>query len=70
MAVPATILGPNIGQSTWAHNPAKEQRLPMYQLNLLREEMEKRLGVINVTLQGGYGYSDLPYTGMSVMGFS
>jgi microcystin degradation protein MlrC len=61
------IIGPNIGQSSWAHNPLEEQRLPMYQLNLLRAEMEKMPGVINVTLQGGYGYSDLPYTGMSVI---
>jgi len=61
------IIGPNIGQSTWNHNPDEEQRLPLYHLNLLREEMEKTPGVVNVTIQGGYGYSDLDYTGMSVI---
>ncbi len=61
------IIGPNIGQSTWAHNPEEERRLPLYQLNGLREEMERTPGVINLTIQGGYGYSDLPYTGMSVI---
>lgn len=61
------IIGPNIGQSTWSHIPAEEQKLPMYQLNLLRETLEQTPGVINLTLQGGYGYSDLPYTGMSVI---
>ena len=35
------IIGPNIGQSTWSHLPAEEARLPMAQLNLLREELEK-----------------------------
>lgn len=61
------IIGPNIGQSTWSHLPADEVKLPMYQLNLLREELEQTPGVINLTLQGGYGYSDLPYAGMSVI---
>ena len=40
VAIP--IVGPNIGQSTWAHIPEQEQQLPLYQLNLVREEMEKR----------------------------
>ena len=35
------IIGPNIGQSTWAHNLDEEQQLPLYQLNLLREELER-----------------------------
>jgi len=61
------IIGPNIGQSSWNINPEEEQRLPVYQLNLLREEMEKMPGVINVTIQGGYGYSDLSYTGMCII---
>ncbi|MCW5850307.1 MAG: M81 family metallopeptidase [Anaerolineae bacterium] len=62
------IIGPNIGQSTWAHDPAEEQRLPMYQLNVLREELERTTpGLINLTIQGGYGYSDVPYLGMSVI---
>ena len=61
------IIGPNIGQSSWNINPEEEQRLPVYQLNVLREEMEKMPGVINVTIQGGYGYSDLPYTGMCII---
>lgn len=61
------IIGPNIGQSSWAHDPAEEARLPVYQLNLLRAELEKTPGVLNLTIQGGYGYSDLPYTGMSVI---
>lgn len=65
IAVP--IIGPNIGQSTWAHDPAEERRLPLFQLNELRAELEKTPGVINLTIQGGYGYSDLPYTGMSVI---
>lgn len=61
------IIGPNIGQSTWSHIPHEEQSLPLYQLNQVRSEMEQRPGVINVTIQGGYGYSDLPYTGMSII---
>ena len=61
------IIGPNIGQSTWNIDPDEERRLPLYELNLLREEMEQIPGVLNVTIQGGYGYSDLPYTGMCVI---
>lgn len=61
------IIGPNIGQSTWSHIASEEVRLPMYQLNLLREELEKTPGVINLTLQGGYGYADTPDTGMCVI---
>ena len=61
------ILGPNIGQSTWSHIPEDEEKLPMVKLNRLRAELEQTPGVINLTLQGGYGYSDLPYSGMSVM---
>jgi microcystin degradation protein MlrC len=62
------IIGPNIGQSTWAHHPDEEKQLPMYQLNLLREELERTTPkLINLTLQGGYGYSDVPYIGMSVI---
>ena len=61
------IVGPNIGQSTWSHIPSEEVRLPMYQLNLFREELEKTPGVINLTLQGGYGYADTPDTGMCVI---
>jgi microcystin degradation protein MlrC len=62
------IIGPNIGQSTWAFNPAEEKLLPMYQLNELRAELERDTpGLINLTLQGGYGYSDVPYLGMSVI---
>ncbi|MEX1018184.1 MAG: MlrC C-terminal domain-containing protein, partial [Litorilinea sp.] len=61
------IIGPNIGQSTWSHIPAEEAQLPLYKLNLVRAQMEELPGVINVTIQGGYGYSDLPYTGMSII---
>ncbi len=62
------IIGPNIGQSTWSHIPAEEQALPLYQLNLMREEMEKSTPrLLNLTIQGGYGYSDVPYLGMCVI---
>jgi microcystin degradation protein MlrC len=62
------IIGPNIGQSTWAHNPAEEKMLPLFQLNELRGELERTTpGLINLTIQGGYGYSDVPYLGMSVI---
>jgi microcystin degradation protein MlrC len=62
------IIGPNIGQSTWSHIRAEEQALPLYQLNLLREEMEKSTPhLLNLTIQGGYGYSDVPYVGMCVI---
>jgi microcystin degradation protein MlrC len=62
------IIGPNIGQSTWAHNPTEEKLLPLYQLNELRAELERTTaGLINLTIQGGYGYSDVPYLGMSVI---
>jgi len=62
------IIGPNIGQSTWSHDRDEEQRLPMYRLNLLREELERTTpGLLNLTLQGGYGYSDVPYLGMCVI---
>lgn len=61
------IIGPNIGQSTWSHIAEEEQRLPLYQLNLLREELERTPGVINLTIQGGYGYADTPDTGMCII---
>jgi microcystin degradation protein MlrC len=61
------IIGPNIGQSTWSHIPEHEQRLPLYQLNLLRAELEETPGVINLTIQGGYGFADTPDTGMCVI---
>jgi len=61
------IIGPNIGQSTWSHDPAEEERLPMVKLNRLRAELEEVPGVINLTLQGGYGYADTPDTGMCVI---
>ena len=61
------IIGPNIGQSTWSQIPEDEQKLPLYKLNLLREELERTPGVINLTIQGGYGYADTPDTGMCVM---
>ena len=61
------IVGPNIGQSTWSHDLAEEERLPMVQLNRQREELERLPGVINLTLQGGYGYADTPETGMCVI---
>ena len=62
------IIGPNIGQSTWSQIPAEEQALPLYKLNLLRAEMERTIpGLVNLTIQGGYGYSDVPYLGMSVI---
>jgi microcystin degradation protein MlrC len=61
------IIGPNIGQSTWAHNPEEERRLPLYQLNLRRAELEKTPGIINLTIMGGYGYADTPHSCMSVI---
>lgn len=61
------IIGPNIGQSTWAHDPAEEQNLPLYKLNLIRAELEQRPGVINVAIMGGYGYADTPDSCMSVV---
>jgi microcystin degradation protein MlrC len=65
IAVP--IIGPNIGQSTWSHLPEEERQLPLYQLNLVREEMEQRPGVLNLTILGGYGYADTPDSCMSVL---
>jgi microcystin degradation protein MlrC len=61
------ILGPNIGQSTWSHDPDEQNRLLLYQLNQKREELEKVPGVINITILGGYGYADSPDAGMSVL---
>jgi microcystin degradation protein MlrC len=61
------IIGPNIGQSTWAHDPDEEQRLLMYRLNQVRAEIERRPGVINVTLLGGYGYGDSADESMSII---
>ena len=61
------ILGPNIGQSTWSHNPEDEVRLLMYQLNQKRLQLEQQPGVINITLLGGYGYGDSPDAGMSII---
>ncbi len=61
------IIGPNIGQSTWSHDREEEERLPLYQLNLIREEMERIPGIINLTIMGGYGYADTPNTCMSIM---
>jgi microcystin degradation protein MlrC len=62
------IIGPNIGQSTWAHDPDEEQQLPLFQLNQLRAEMEENTpGIINLTVMGGYGYADTPTSCMSVI---
>ncbi|CAN5749284.1 M81 family metallopeptidase [soil metagenome] len=61
------IIGPNIGQSTWSHDADEEERLPLYQLNLIREAMEDTPGVINLTIMGGYGYADTPESRMSVI---
>ena len=61
------ILGPNIGQSTWAFNPEEQATLPLYQLNRLREDLERTPRLINLTIQGGYGYADTPDTGMCVI---
>ena len=62
------IIGPNIGQSTWAHDPEEEQQLPMFQLNQIRAEMETTTpGIINLTIMGGYGYADTPHSCMSVI---
>ena len=61
------ILGPNIGQSTWSHDPDVQSKLLLYQLNQKREELEKTPGVINITILGGYGYADSPDAGMSVL---
>jgi len=61
------IIGPNIGQSTWSHDPEEEERLPMVRLNRLREALEGTPRVLNLTLQGGYGYADTPETGMCVI---
>lgn len=62
-----SILGPNIGQSTWAHDPHEQERLLLYQLNQKRAELEKIPQVINITILGGYGYADSPDAGMSVL---
>jgi len=61
------IIGPNIGQSTWSHDPDEEERLPLYQLNLIRESLEDTPGVIDITIMGGYGYADTPEACMSVI---
>ncbi len=61
------IIGPNIGQSTWSHDAAEEEMLPLYQLNLIREAVEDTPGVIDVTILGGYGYADTPEASMSVI---
>lgn len=61
------IIGPNIGQSTWAHDPSEESKLPLFRLNRVRAQLEETPGVINATILGGYGYADTPYTSMSIV---
>ncbi len=61
------IIGPNIGQSTWAQIPEQERELLLFQLNEERAELEKTPGVLNITILGGYGYSDAPDAGMSIV---
>ena len=61
------ILGPNVGMSTWSHDLEVEAKLPMAKLNRLREEIEKTSGVLNATIFGGYGYSDCPEPGVSII---
>lgn len=61
------IIGPNIGQSTWAHDPDQEVRLPLYQLNQRRAELEQTPGIVNLAIMGGYGYADTPHSCMSVI---
>src|SRR5687768_13170330 len=62
------IIGPNIGQSTWNPVDAAEERLPLWQLNEERAELE-RLDphILNLTILGGYGYADTPDTMMAVV---
>ncbi|MDA0338081.1 MAG: M81 family metallopeptidase [bacterium] len=61
------IIGPNIGQSTWSQIPEQEQQLLLFQLNERRAALEKTPGVVNITILGGYGYSDAPDAGMSIV---
>ena len=61
------IIGPNIGQSTWAQIPEQERQLPLFELNEERAELEKTPGVVNITILGGYGYADAADAGMSVV---
>lgn len=61
------IIGPNIGQSTWAQVPEQEKQLLLYQLNEERAALEKTPGVINITILGGYGYGDSVDAAMSIV---
>jgi|SRR5581483_9284384 len=66
--VSVPIIGPNIGQSTWSPVREEEERLPLYQLNLVRAELEHTTpGLLNATILGGYGYADTPDTSMAVV---
>lgn len=61
------IIGPNLGMSTWSHDPKVEAKLPMADLNRLREDVERIKGVLNATIYGGYSYSDIPEPGVSIV---
>jgi microcystin degradation protein MlrC len=65
------IIGPNIGQSTWNPIDAAEERLPLWQLNEERAELERvDPHLLNITILGGYGYADTPDTMMAVVATS
>src|SRR5688572_20982910 len=65
------VIGPNIGQSTWNPVDEAEERLPLWQLNEERAELERvDPHLLNVTILGGYGYADTPDTMMAVVATS
>ena len=62
------IIGPNIGQSTWNPVVEAELRLPLWQLNQERAELEHvDPHLLNLTILGGYGYADTPDTMMAIV---
>jgi microcystin degradation protein MlrC len=62
------VIGPNIGQSTWNPVADAERRLPLWQLNQERAEIERTTpGLTCATILGGYGYADTPDTMMSAV---
>lgn len=53
------MLGPNLGMSTWAYKEEDEKSLPFVRIMNHLLELEKRQGIIDISIFIGFPYSDI-----------